>query len=92
MYYGKSGEINYGIDGLVRKVDSSTNIITASGSSSNIIVSPSAANFVSSQDGLNLARGMSRMVDETGKNFEYKIEIENKDGKKISHSLICRKD
>jgi len=35
---------------------------------------------------------MSRMVDETGKSFEYKIEMPTKDGKTISHSLICKKD
>jgi len=82
----------YSWSGVASNSSSSTNIISAHGSSSNIIVSPSAANFIASQDGLNLARGMSRMVDETGKNWEYKIEVENKDGKKISHSLICRKN
>ena len=81
----------------IRKLGSSNeivprNIISASGSSSDIIISPSAVNAMKSPRTMEIAREMSRMVDETGKNWEYKIEVENKDGKKISHSLICRKD
>jgi hypothetical protein len=76
----------------VRKVDSPTNIIATRGSFSDIVVSSSAVDVIKNPRTMEIAREMSRMVDETGKNWEYKIEVENKDGKKISHSLICRKD
>ena len=76
---------------MARKV-TSTNVITTCGSFSDIVISPSAVNAMKSPRTMEIAREMSRMVDETGKNWEYKIEVENKDGKKISHSLICRKD
>jgi len=77
---------------IVRKVSPSTNVITTRGSSSDIVVSSNAVNYMKSPEAMEMAHRMSQMVDETGKNWEYKIEVENKDGKKISHSLICRKD
>lgn len=77
---------------IVRKVSSSTNIVTTRGSSSDIVISPSAVEYMKSQEARELAREMSRMVDDNpGKEVEYKIQVENKDGRKISHSLIMRK-
>jgi len=95
---GDKNDVNIFDDtSIVRKLgevvsSSSTNVITTRGSSSNIVISPSAVNYMKSPEAMEMAHRMSRMVDETGKNWEYKIEVENKDGKKISHSLICRKD
>ena len=70
---------------------SSTNVISSSGSSSELVISPGAVSAMNSPGAMEIARRMSQMVDETGKEYEYKIEVEAKDGKKISHSLICRK-
>jgi len=76
---------------MVSKV-TPTNVITTRGSSSDIVVSSSAVNYMKSQEARELAREMSRMVDDNpGKEVEYKIQVENKDGRKISHSLIMRK-
>ena len=55
-------------DDMVRKVSSPTNIINSSGSSSDIVVSPSAVNYMKSPEAMEMAHRMSRMVDETGKN------------------------
>jgi len=85
-----SSRNNFNDTSIVRKFGSSTNVITTSGSSSDVVVSPSAVNYMKSQEARELAREMSRMVDDTGKEVEYKIEVQNKDGKKISHSLILR--
>jgi len=74
-------------------IDFQQSQITTRGSSSNVVVSPSTVvDFMNSPKAIELARGMSRMVEETGKSFEYKIEMPTKDGETISHSLICRKD
>ncbi|CAJ0845049.1 7991_t:CDS:10 [Entrophospora sp. SA101] len=86
-----SGIVYYGY-GVVRKLgesstaivpssSSSTNIITTRGSSSNIVISPSLANAMGSSETMELARHMSRMVDENDKEYELKIE-DNKDGGK----------
>jgi len=78
---------------MVRKFgsSSSTNIVSTR-ASSDIVVSSSAVNYMKSQEARELAREMSRMVDDNpGKEVEYKIQVENKDGKKLSHSLIMRK-
>jgi len=72
----------------VRKVSSSTNVISSSGSSSNMVISPIAVNAINNPGAMDIARGMSRMVDETGKEFEFKIEDP---GSKFNYSLICRK-
>jgi len=77
----------FGIN-TVRKVSSSTNVITTRGSSSNIVISPSAVNAMNSPNAMDLARRMSEMVDATGKEYEFKIEDPNS---KLNYSLICRK-
>lgn len=66
---------------------SSTNMITTRGSSSDIVISPSAVNAMNSPNAMDLARRMSEMVDATGKEYEFKIE----DSGGLKYSLICRK-
>jgi len=75
---------------IVRKFgsSSSTNVITARGSSSDIVISPSVVNAMGSSQTTELARYMSRMVDENDKEYEFKIEDNNT---RYTYSLICRK-
>jgi len=76
---------------IVRKVSSSssTNIVTTRGSSSDIVISSGLANAMGSSETMELARHMSRMVDENNK--EYELKIEDNSNKRFSYSLICRK-
>jgi len=75
---------------VVRKFgsSSSTNIITTRGSSSDIVISPGAVNAMKSPRTMEIAREMSRIVDETGKEVEFKIEDANSN---LKYSLILRK-
>jgi len=92
-YYKSTADVYFSNnDNIIRKLLSSVNTVSASGSSSDISISPSAVNAMKSPGTMEIAREMSRMVDETGKNWEYKIEVASQDGKTISHSLICRKN
>lgn len=74
--------------GVVRRV-SSTNIITTRGSSSDIVISPGVVNAMGSSRTMELARHMSRMVDENDK--EYELKIEDNTNSRFTYSLICRK-
>lgn len=67
---------------------SSTNIITSRGSSSDIVISPSVVSTMGSSQAAEIARHMSRMVDENDKEYEFKIEDNNT---RFTYSLICRK-
>jgi len=79
------------VEGIVKseKMSASTNIITSSGSSSDIVISPSVVSAMGSSQATELARYMSRMVDETDKEFELKIE--DNSNARFTYSLICRK-
>lgn len=86
--------IHYGHDDLLKIVEkssisNSTDVIS-SGSSNSIIISPNAVDVMNSPAAMNIARQMSKMVDETGKEFEFKIEETTINGKKLTYSLICR--
>ncbi|CAG8499535.1 5973_t:CDS:2, partial [Ambispora gerdemannii] len=58
---------------IIRKV-TTTNIITTRGSSSDIVISSGLVNAMGSSRTMELARHMSRMVDENDKEYELKIE------------------
>jgi len=74
---------------IVRKVSSSTNIITTRGSSSDIVISSGLVNAMGSSRTMELSRHMSRMVDENDK--EYELKIEDNTNTRFTYSLICRK-
>jgi hypothetical protein len=78
---------------IVRRVSSmvvpGNNVITTQGSSSDIVISPSVVNVMGSSRTMELARHMSRMVDENDK--EYELKIEDNTNTRFTYSLICRK-
>jgi len=88
-----SSQYDFSSTRIVRKVSSSANTISTSGSSSDISISPSAVSSMNSSGAMEIARRLSAMVDKSGgkDEYEYKIEVANQDGKTISHSLICRR-
>jgi len=85
-YYGASHDFN---DSDIVRRTTSTNIITSSGSSSDVVISSSVVNAMGSSRTMELARHMSRMVDENDK--EYELKIEDSTNTRFTYSLICRK-